>query len=109
MIQSSGFFIDAAGVILTNRHIVADANEIVVRLNADIHLECAVGRDHVDLEPAMHGAWIHGNAAYDLRGTRSVSLYNHIRRLVECSRQRGRGRWTDSIDARPARAPSSPG
>ena len=68
MIQSSGFFIDAAGVILTNRHIAADANEIVARLNADIHLECAVGRDHVDLEPAMHGATVTRRMIFEAPG-----------------------------------------
>lgn len=29
-VQSSGFFVDPAGVILTNRHVVADATDIIV-------------------------------------------------------------------------------
>jgi serine protease Do len=32
-VQSSGFFIDGSGVILTNRHVIIDASEIVVRLH----------------------------------------------------------------------------
>jgi serine protease Do len=41
-VQSSGFFIDASGVILTNRHVVVDASEIVVRLNDRSRLRAAL-------------------------------------------------------------------
>jgi serine protease Do len=42
----SGFIIDAAGLIVTNNHVIADADEVTVRLHDDIDFKATiVGRD----------------------------------------------------------------
>jgi serine protease Do len=41
-VQSSGFFVDPSGVILTNRHVIADAREIIVRLHDSSRLRASV-------------------------------------------------------------------
>lgn len=41
-VQSSGFFIDGSGIILTNRHVVVDASEIVVRLHDNSRLRASL-------------------------------------------------------------------
>jgi serine protease Do len=41
-VQSSGFFINSSGVILTNRHVIADAGEIVVTLHDGSRLRASV-------------------------------------------------------------------
>jgi serine protease Do len=41
-VQSSGFFIDPGGIIVTNRHVVQDASEIVVTLHDTTKLGASV-------------------------------------------------------------------
>ena len=41
-LQSSGFFIDPSGIIVTNRHVVQDASEIVVTLHDSTKLRASV-------------------------------------------------------------------
>jgi serine protease Do len=41
-VQSSGFFVDSSGVILTNRHVIADASEIIVTLHDSSRLRASV-------------------------------------------------------------------
>ena len=41
-VQSSGFFVDPAGVILTNRHVVADATDIIVTLHDASRLRASI-------------------------------------------------------------------
>jgi serine protease Do len=41
-IQSSGFFVDPSGIIVTNRHVVQDASEIVVTLHDTTRLRASV-------------------------------------------------------------------
>jgi serine protease Do len=41
-VQSSGFFIDPMGVILTNRHVVTDASDIIVMLHDSSQLRASI-------------------------------------------------------------------
>ena len=41
-VQSSGFFVDESGVVLTNRHVIADATEIIVTLHDATRLRASV-------------------------------------------------------------------
>jgi serine protease Do len=41
-IQSSGFFIDSSGIIITNKHVITDAGEIVVVLHDSTRLKASV-------------------------------------------------------------------
>jgi serine protease Do len=41
-VQSSGFFVDPTGVILTNRHVVADADEIIATLHDSSRLRASI-------------------------------------------------------------------
>jgi serine protease Do len=41
-VQSSGFFIDSSGIIVTNRHVIADASEIIVILHDTTRLKASV-------------------------------------------------------------------
>jgi serine protease Do len=52
-VQSSGFFIDASGVIVTNRHIIADASEIVVRLSDKSRLRASLVADDTSNDIAL--------------------------------------------------------
>lgn len=50
-VQSSGFFIDAAGVIVTNRHVITDATDIIAILHDTTRLRASVlsAASHSDL------------------------------------------------------------
>ena len=41
-VQGSGFFVDESGVVLTNRHVIADATEIIVTLHDATRLRASV-------------------------------------------------------------------
>jgi serine protease Do len=41
-VLSSGFFIDSSGIIITNRHVIADASEIIVILHDTTRLKASV-------------------------------------------------------------------
>jgi serine protease Do len=41
-VQSSGFFVDPSGIILTNRHVIADASDIIVTLHDSTKLRASV-------------------------------------------------------------------
>jgi serine protease Do len=41
-VQSSGFFIDPNGIVLTNRHVIADTSEIIVTLHDSSRLRAAI-------------------------------------------------------------------
>jgi len=41
-LQGSGFFIDSSGIIITNRHLIADAGEIIVILHDTTRLKATV-------------------------------------------------------------------
>jgi S1-C subfamily serine protease len=41
-VQSSGFFVDPTGLILTNRHVIVDASEIIVTLHDSSRLRASI-------------------------------------------------------------------
>ena len=70
-IQGSGFIIDPAGIIVTNKHAIEDATDVVVTLNDTTRLRAAI------LSVATHGDSLTGGSVLlrqDVDGLRWLAL-----------------------------------
>jgi serine protease Do len=65
-VQGSGFFVDPSGVVLTNRHVIADASEIVVTLHDGSRLRAAIMATDATNDIALLKVYA-GNAVHPLK------------------------------------------